>query len=109
MRDDSRRSLFYLVLTTAALGLLLAACGSTDSDVGSSETTDSEASDSGSSAETAEAADAAAIAEPGVEVGSNVGQMVPAFYFRDANSTKITSEEIFSKGRPSFFYFFTTW
>ncbi len=109
LKDCFRTSQVSLVLAIAALGLLLAACGSSDSDVDSQETTDSVASDTGSSVETTEAADAVAVAEPEVEVGSDVGQMVPAFYIRDANSTKITSEEIFAKGRPSFFYFFTTW
>ena len=95
----------------AAVGLLFAACGASDPEVSSTEATDSMESDVNSSAvsEAEEAMSAAVATEPDVEEGSDVGQRVPAFYIRDASATKITSEELFAKGRPSFFYFFTTW
>ena len=100
-------------LSLVVAGLLMAACGSSKSDVGSA----AQNIDEVGSIETIGTADTsadvddsnAAIVEPSVEEGSDVGQRVPAFYIRDASAAKITSEELFSKGRPSFFYFFTTW
>ena len=105
------KSLAALALLLAASGVLFAACGSLEIEVTSSETSDSTEPEVSSSSETAAGADEsiAAISEPEVEIGSDVGQMVPAFYFNDGASTKVTSEELFAQGRPSFFYFFTTW
>ena len=110
------KGLAILALSQVVAGLLLAACGT-------SETEDSSASQSTDATSSSETGGATAIAENDLEVdesisavteseveeGSDVGQKIPAFYIRDASATKITSEEIFASGRPSFFYFFTTW
>ncbi len=105
-----------LALTLVAVGLMLGACGTSDTDVGSSaQNTDGvDGQQTGGTADTAETGtdvdeSVAVVTEPVLEEGSNVGQKVPAFYIRDSSATKITSEELFARGRPSFFYFFTTW
>ena len=105
------KSLAALALLLAAAGVLFAACGSLEIEVTSSETSDSTEPDTtASSGSTTDADESiAAVTEPEIEIGSDVGQMVPAFYFNDGASTKVTSEELFARGRPSFFYFFTTW
>ena len=107
------KGLAILALLLVVAGLLMAACGSSKSDVGSAAQNIDEVDSSETIGKTEASTDVddsnAAIVEPSVEEGSDVGQRVPAFYIRDASAAKITSEELFSKGRPSFFYFFTTW
>ena len=102
LRQDSmvRRFLVGVVATAA---LILIACSASTDESGQIDAQPGLPTDSSDATVTDPAP------ETVVTVGSNVGDYIPDFYIRNSEFAKVTSEELLASGRPTFFYFFTTW